>query len=103
MFPFPGLHCRSESVLPFHMQDPSDLAAQGVQLRFRGLPRWEIVEVAHLSRQRRGRTADLPDESAKSGQVILKPIPSKATWLSPSEPLQTLQGLFDVRPGREGR
>jgi len=103
MFPFPGLHCRSESVLPSHMQDPSDLAAQGIQLRFRGRPRWEIVEVAHLSRQRRGRTANLADECAEGGQMILKPVPSKAARLFAREALQPLQGVFDFRPRGEGR
>src|SRR5437870_12185634 len=103
MFPFPGLHCRSESVLPSHMQDPSDIAAQGIQLRFRGRPWWEIVEVAHLSRQRRGRTANLADECAEGGQMILKPVPSKAAWLFASEALQALQGAFDFRPRGEGR
>src|SRR5437879_1062752 len=59
MFPFPGLDRRPESVVPAHVQDPSDLAAQGVQLRFGGRPRWEIVEVAHLSRQPTGMTPEV--------------------------------------------
>src|SRR5438034_11525984 len=102
MFPFPGLHCRSESILPSHMQDPSDLAAQGIQLRFRGRPRWEIIEVAHLSRQRRGRTANLADERAEGGQMILKPVPSKAARLFACEALQPLQGVFDFPPRGAG-
>src|SRR3989454_12611209 len=103
MFPFPGLHCRSESVLPSHMQDPSDIAAQGIQLRFRGRPWWEIIEVAHLSRQRRGRTPNLPDECAEGGQMILEPVPSKAARLFAREALQVLQGVFDLRPAVQGR
>src|SRR2546425_11571342 len=103
MFPFPGLHCRSESVLPSHMQDPSDLAAQGIQLRFRGRPRWETVEVAPLSRQRRGRTANLADECAEGGQMVLEPVPSKAARLFASEAPQAVQGLLDFRPCGQGR
>ena len=90
VLPLPGLDRRSESVVPAHLQHASDLAAQGVQLRFRGRPRWEIVEVPHLSRQRRGRTANLPDEGAQGRQVILEPVPSKAARLVAGETPQTL-------------
>src|SRR2546422_11664785 len=98
MFPFPGLHCRSESVLPFHMQDPSDIAAHGIQLRFRGRPRWEIVEVAHLTRQPMGRTAKLADEGAEGGQLSLNPDPTEAAPLSAREALQARHAGVDSRP-----
>ena len=103
MFPFPGLDRRPESVVPAHVQDPSDLAAQGVQLRFGGRPRWEIVEVAHLSRQRRGRTANLPDECTQGGQVVREPVPSKAAGHFAREAPQAVQGLLDFRPRGQGR
>src|SRR3989442_14897278 len=103
MFPSPGLDRRSESVLPAHVQDPSDLAAQGLQLRFGGRPGWEIVEVAHLSRQQRGRPANLPDERTEGGQVILEPVPSKAPRLFASDAPQGLQGLLDLPPCGPGR
>jgi len=103
MFPFPGLDRRSEPVLPAHVQDPSDLAAQGLQLRFGGRPGWEIVEVAHLSRQRRGRPANLPDERTQGGHVIVEPVPSKAARLFASEARQAVQGLRDFRPCGQGR
>src|SRR3989475_8594266 len=89
--------------LPAHVQDPSDLAAQGLQLRFGGRPGWEIVEVAHLSRQQRSRPANLPDERTQGGQVILEPVPSKAALLFASEAPQALQGLLDFRPCGQGR
>jgi len=103
MLPFPSLDRGSESVLPPHTQDASDLAAKGIQLRFGGRPGRQIVEVADLSRQRNRGTANLTDQRLEGGQVIREPVSSKAAGFLASEAPQTLQGLFDVRPCGKGR
>src|SRR6266571_5089712 len=103
MLPFPGLDRRSEPVLPPDAQDASDLATKRIQLRFGGRPRRQIVEVADLSWQRNRGTANLTDQRANGGQVILEPVSSEAAWFLASEAPQTLQGLFDFRPGGKGR
>ena len=103
MLLFPVLDRRSESVLPPDVQESSDLPAQGIQLLLARGPRRKIVEVPDLSGQWGSRTANLADQGAEGGKMILQPVPSKAAWFLACETPQALERVSDLCPRCEGR
>jgi len=95
---FPALDRVSESVLASDVQHPADLAAQRVQFRFASRPRRQVVEVADLSRQWWSRAADLSDEGAERGEMILEPRPPKAARFLAGQAPQPFERFFDFCP-----
>jgi len=103
MLLFPALDRRPQSVVPRDVQEPSDLPPQGIQLLLARGPRRKIVEVPDLSGQWGSRTANLADQGAEGGKMILQPVPSKAAWFLACETPQALERVSDLCPRCEGR